>query len=518
MSMAALQNPKLRFAIFLCFHAVWGIFLGWSISSYGLGTSRDSAEYLLTSLNVAKGIGFVSFSGDPYILWPPLYPILLALIQRISGLNPLESAIALQWVTFGWISVLISWLFSKLFPDSFLLAFMGNAIAGTGVALTMLFQSAGSDYLFIALILSFMYYANDYMIHNHVRTIWLMTLLSALAMLQRYLGVSVLVTGFLIVYFYSKQDFWGRLKRSAIIGLSVLPVVLWVLSVSVNSLERSAPVRLSENLYWFSLSSLNWFFPDSLLSSHPFRTSVGLWGIWFLVLTCASVILILRRRYYPPARIETPLLLYGLVYAITLLMIATLSFFNRLDGRFIAPLYIPFILLLMVSLEIGMKGISFKGNLGLWASRIFVWSVLSILLGLSVFRSMEAINEHYKEGWGYTSKEWYRNQALKYWLQHQPREDFLAFSNYPAGVALHSWVETHPSPRRMDPNAKDPATYPIHEASATVFDANKASYLIWIEPNTYTHVYTVEELKQIAAVETLFDSDEGGVYKLLPLK
>ncbi|HEY9649825.1 MAG TPA: hypothetical protein V6C95_04120, partial [Coleofasciculaceae cyanobacterium] len=323
---------------------------------------------------------------------------------------------------------------------------------------------------------------------------------------------------FLIVYFYSKLDFWGRLKRSAILGLSVLPVVLWILSVSVSSLERSAPVRLSENLYWFSLSSLNWFFPDAVLSSHPLRTSVGLWGIWFLVLACVSVILIFRRRYDPPASIETPLLLYGLVYAVTLLMIATLSFFNRLDGRFIAPLYIPFVLLLMVSLEIVMKGISFKGNLGLWAGRIFVGSVVSVLLGLSVFRSMEAINEHYKEGWGYTSKDWYRNQALKYWLQHQPREDFLAFSNYPAGVALHSWEETRPSPRRLDPNARDPETYPIHEAGATVFDADKASYLIWIEPNTYTHVYTVEELRQIAVVETLFESAEGGVYKLLPRK
>jgi hypothetical protein len=518
MRVAALQNSKSRFALFLIFHAIWGIFLGWSISRYSLATSRDSAEYLLTSLNLAKGNGFISFSGAPYILWPPLYPMLLALIQRMSGVSPLEAASVLQWITWGWISVLISWFFTKVFPDNFVLAFMGNAIAGTGVALTMLFQSAGSDYLFIALILSFVYWANDYIAFNRIQTLWMMTLFSALAMLQRYLGISALVTGGLIVYFYSKLDFRERLKRSAILGLSVVPVGIWVLSVSLDSLERSGPAPLTENLYWFSLSSLNWFFPYSTLGSHPFRTSIGLWGIWLVTIASAFVILILRKRYSPSARIETPVLLFGLVYTIILLTIATLSFFNRLDGRFVAPLYISFVLLLMVALETVMKANPVRNNLGRLASGVFVGLTLVILLGLSVFRSIESINEHYEAGWGYTSKQWYENKALKYWLQHQPEEDFVVFSNYPSGVALHSWMVTHPSPRRMDPNAKDIENYPIQETSAALFEAEKTSYLIWIEPNTYTHVYTVEELRQIVAMEILYESDDGGVYKLLPLK
>ena len=495
--------------LLLCFHGIWGILLGWSIASYGLGTSRDSAEYLFTSLNLSKHLGFISFAGDRYILWPPLYPILLSVIQQISGFNPLQSASILQWITFGWISLLLSWLFLKIFPDRFLFAFTGNALAGTGVAMTMLFQGVGSDYLFIALVLSFAYFSDQYMSHNHVRALGLMTLVSALAMLQRYLGVSVLISGFLLVYFYSRMDFWHRIKRSAIVGLSILPLVAWVFYISVSALERGEPSSLAENVYWFSFSSLNWFFSYSDLSSHPFRTTIGIGGIWFLAIACIFIILTLRKGTSQMTCTEIPVLVFGLTYAVILLVIATLRSFNRLDGRFVAPLYIPFILLLMVSLESLMSASLFRDRLGRNASAILVWSTLLVLFGLSTARSMEAINVQRAESWGYTSREWYDNQALHYWLQHQPADNSPAFSNYPAGIAIHSWMETRASPRKV---------YRLVEYTGTLFEDRKASYLIWIEPNTYTHVYNVDELRQIATVETLYEGEDGGVYRLLPLK
>jgi hypothetical protein len=283
--------------------------------------------------------------------------------------------------------------------------------------------------------------------------------------------------------------------------------VAWVLYISVSALERGEPSSLADNIYWFSFSSLNWFFSSSALSDHPFRTTVGLWGIWLLAIACVFIILTLRRRYAQITSTEIPVLLFGLTYTLILIGIATLSSFNRLDGRFVAPLYIPFILLLMVSSDTVMN--ASKNNMFRNASAIVVWSVLLILCGFSVARSMEAINVQRGESWGYTSKEWYENQALGYWLQHQPKEDALAFSNYPAGVAIYSWNETLASPRKV---------YPLEEYAGALFEDGKSSYLVWIEPNTYTHVYNVEELMQIAVVETLYEGKDGGVYRLLPLQ
>jgi hypothetical protein len=69
-------QSRTKILILLGFNLVWGCALWWSVADYGLGTSRDSAEYLFTSLSLAGGDGFISFMGHRYVLWPPLYPML----------------------------------------------------------------------------------------------------------------------------------------------------------------------------------------------------------------------------------------------------------------------------------------------------------------------------------------------------------------------------------------------------------------------------------------------------------
>jgi hypothetical protein len=150
-----------------------------------------------------------------------------------------------------------------------------------------------------------------------------------------------------------------------------------------------------------------------------------------------------------------------------------------------------------------------ENNLGTNTGVVVVSSILLVLLGFSMVRSLETINIQRRESWGYTSKEWHNNQALHYWLEHRPNEEFLAFSNYPAGIAIYSWTETLASPRRV---------FSLEDFKTTLFEDGKTSYLIWIEPNTYTHVYDVNELRQIAIMETLYKGESGGVYKLLPLQ
>jgi hypothetical protein len=519
MSLSSLQRPTVRFYILLGIQLCWGFFLWQSISLYGLGTSRDSAEYLFASLNLWRGHGFISFSGQPYILWPPLYPILLAIIQGLGAANPLNAAVVLQLITFGLLSCLIASLFSRLFFRNFFLAFMGSAIAGTGAALTILFPGVGSDYLFIVLILSMAYLCDEYMVNNRLQTVWLMALVSALAMLQRYIGITVLMTSALIVYFHSRMTLRERLVRVALLGLSVIPIGTWVLSISLESLERGGPSGLVENIYWFTVSALSWFFSFSTLLAHPVRLQMGLWVIWLLAMLCALVFLTIRKRDVGATRTEVPLLFFGLIYTIVLLTISSLSYFNRLDGRFVSPVFIPFIILLLVAVEAVLDVKRLRNTMIQTAGRVVAFSVLLLVLGLSAYQSVIFIRQSHAEGSGYTSREWYANRTIQYWLQHQPDGEYLVFSNYPAGVAIHSWREILPSPRRASPNSRiDEIIYPLDDYIPLLFDDGKDSYLIWIEPNLFTHIYLVDELRQIANIEVLYEDADGGIYKLLPLR
>ena len=511
-----IRNPK--FFTLFGFSLAWGVALWWSVSTFGLGTSRDSVEYLFTSLSLTRGEGFISFLGQPYVLWPPLYPILLSLVQIAGGTDPLQAALALQLLTFIWIAVLTAWLFLQIFPKDFPLAFLGNALAGTGVALTWLFQAVGSDYLFIALTLSMVYLCDAYITENRLRTIWWMALVSALAMLQRYIGIAVLFTGAWIVFHYSRTTVGEKLKRSILLGFSIIPVGIWVLNLPVEAVVRDAPSSLLENIYWFTFSILSWLFPETELYGHPVRLQFGMWGIWLGILAGGLVIWKFHRRSPGIFSVETPLFLFGVVYTVILLVIASLSSFNSLDSRFASPVFIPLVVLFLITIEKALSSEFISTQFIRVATRVVVFIPIFIVLGLSMSRSVVSIQAHRAAGAGYTSSDWEDNRVIDYWLSHKPNGDYLVFSNYPAGVAVQTWHVVLSSPRRTaHPNAGE-AVIPLDTYLPSLFAPGKVSYIVWIEPNEYTHVYSVEDLRGIAELKTLFEGADGGIYKILPLK
>lgn len=504
--------------ILLGFNLAWGCALWWSVSAFGLGTSRDSVEYLFTSLSLTRGDGFTSFMGQPYVLWPPLYPMLLSLLQIFGVTDPLAAALFLQLLTFVCIAMLTAWLFMRIFPENFGLAFLGNAIAVSGVSLTWLFQSVGSDYLFIALTLSMVYLCASHIKHNRLRTIWLMTLVSALAMLQRYIGVTLLFTAAWVVFQYSRGTVLERLKRAVLPGISLIPVAIWALTLPEEAVLRDNPSSFLENLYWFTFSVLSWFFPEAELYGHPVRLQFGIWGLWLGVFAGGLFVWRFRRKSKTVNAVTVPLYLFGIVYTVVLLVIASLSSFNSLDSRFVSPVFIPLVVLVLVMIETILSSNFVPAGTARTAIRLIMFIPPLILLGLSGYRSVASMQLHRENGGGYTSREWHDNQAIEYWKSHPPVGEYLAFSNYPAGVALHTWHAALSSPRRTaHPNAGE-AVIPLDTYLPSLFVPGMDSYIVWMEPNEYTHVYSVADLQEIAKIETLYEGADGGVYRILPLK
>lgn len=517
MKQTSLQTPTSKFLTLFGFQLVWGFILWRCVSAHGLGTSRDSVEYLFTSLSLARGDGFISFLGQPYVLWPPLYPILLALLQTMGIADPLRAALVLQLVTFVWIAALTSRLFQRVFQRSFALAFIGNAFAGTGAALTWLFQAVGSDYLFIALTLSMVYLCDAFIRNSRVSTIWLMALFSALAMLQRYIGITVLLTCAWIVFYYSRTTFGGKIKRLLPFGVSIIAIGIWILTLPVDALVRDNPSSFFENLYWFTFSILSWFFPDSELYGHPIRLRFGMWALWLGILACGLIVWKFRKAR-ETASIETPLFLFGAIYTSTLLVIASLSSFNTLDSRFVSPIFIPFVVLILKTIETIFSFDHLIEKFPQALLHFVAYVPLLIALSMSGFLSVTSLNIHHRIGWGYTSLEWETNDVVDYWLTHKPVSEYLVFSNYPAGVAVHTWHVTLSSPRRTQhPNAGE-AVIPLETYLPSLFEPGKESFIIWIEPNEYTHVYSVAALREVVGVEVIYESADGGIYRILPMR
>jgi hypothetical protein len=298
----------------------------------------------------------------------------------------------------------------------------------------------------------------------------------------------------------------------------MIPVGVWALTLPLEAVVRDNPSSLLENVYWFTFSILSWFFPEAELYGHPVRLRFGMWGLWLGVFAAGlAVWRYCRNKRQVPSAIF-PLFLFGILYTILLLVIASLSSFNALDSRFAAPVFIPLVALILTGIEASLSSDLMPAGFPKTTLRLAMLVASLILLCLSGHRSVMSMQLHHEAGGGYTSRDWYSNRVIEYWRSHKPSGDYLVFSNYPAGVALHTWHIALPSPRRTEhPNAGE-AVIPLDTYLPSLFAPQEETYIIWIEPNEYTHVYSVNDLSQIVQVETLYESSDGGIYRILPLK
>ena len=517
-SLAMKWTVERKFLALMTFHMLWGLVLWFSISKYGLGISTDSVPLLFGGLNLSLGRGLISFDGSRLLIWPPLYPVLLAVIHRLTGLDMFVSATVLQAAAFVCISLCLSLLFLKIFLGNFLFAFAANLLSDVGVVVIAGCNMVGSDYVYLVFVILFIWLTGVFLEKNSPRIFVAIVMVGMLAMLQRYLGIAVIGTGVLMVFFFSAGTLAQRLGRSLLVLMAALPSGVW-LFITSRLLERRAPITFAENFNWFSKSVLQWFFPADALKAH-----LGLYIIFLWMIISGLVILLFLG---PSPHIfftsyALPVFVFGALYCFALFGSASVTYYNKLGGRFLLPLYIPFVTLLTVALDNLLRLVkSWRApslrhvvSAGLVGTLLLV-AVLLIHVSLPVILDSHANGASGGEN-AFNTAVWHENKAIQYWLSHQPQGQYLLFSNYPDGVAFYTGHSCNRSPVKYSgPYGKE--EFPVSQYASELFPVGQPVYIIWIEPNDYSYFYEVEELSSIAQVEPLFGGGDGGVYRLKPL-
>ena len=504
--------------VLMTFHMLWGLVLWFSISKYGVGISTDSVSLLFGGLNLSVGRGLTSFDGSLILAWPPGYPALLAFIHRLSGLDVFVSANILQVMAFICISFCLSVLFLKIFPENFLLAFAGNFLSDIGVVVVTGFTMLGTDYVHLAFVLLFISLVSSYLENNSPRILVLMFVTGMVTMLQRYLCIAVIATGVFAVFFFSAGTLYQRLGRSLLISLAAVPSGVW-LFITSQSMARRAPVTFAENFNWFSKSVLEWFFPAQAL-----KADLGFYIVCLWILIIGLIILLFLGSY--PHKLLTPYVLpvfvFGFLYTFALFGSASIAYYNKLGGRFLLPLFIPWVALLTVAVaNLFRLAKSWRTRLPPAAVSAGLVGMLLIFAGLLFQISLPVILDSHANGASdgenvFNTTTWHENSTMEYWLSHQPIGQYLLFSNYPDGVAFYTRHSCYRSPVKYSgPYGKE--EYPVSQFTSELFSSGQPVYIIWIKPNDSSYFYDVEELSAIAHIDPLFVSGDGGVYRLTPI-
>lgn len=172
---------------------VFALALSWSASSlYGLGIDADGVWNLSAGVSLAEGRGLVTCRDDPFTLWPPLYPLVMAALELahvdvLAGLRVLHLAALAATLA----------LSARL---AFVLSGSRWAVLATLGSLTLSARvheftiQVLSESFFVPLVLSAVLAARAWFEHP-TRARWLaLVFVSALACLQRYVGAALVLS------------------------------------------------------------------------------------------------------------------------------------------------------------------------------------------------------------------------------------------------------------------------------------------------------------------------------------
>ena len=382
----------------------------YTTSAHGVRTSPDSLYYISTARSLLNGEGLVAHmpavidvltggvttfeetaEARPLTHWPPLYPISLAAIG-LTGLDLFSGARYLNALLFGANVWLIGWLILREIGST------GWSLAAslamiTSPALLRIHSFAWSEPLFILLTTISLFLLIYHHRSNHLGLLILAGICSALAFLTRYIGVTVVLTGALVLVSFSGSDVWSRIKRTVLYGaVACLPMALWLIrNYRLTHFLTGENPRASSDLYTILLrvfsTSTHWFLPEGL----RLKVRLGLVIVGFAVVILSSWYIHWRQRSGTSGTSHgkrlTPayylaLGLFIMVYTFLLIIASTLVYFDAINDRLLAPIFPALVIiatayLSLLSTYLSSGQLRFRRSNGVLVGLVCVWLLFS---------------------------------------------------------------------------------------------------------------------------------------------
>jgi 4-amino-4-deoxy-L-arabinose transferase-like glycosyltransferase len=422
-----------------------GVWLLVYSTPFGLGLNDDSVAYIAGARSILSGNGYREAwlaSNGPVTHFPPGYPVVLAVIGFLTGLDPLRGARAVGGLLFGLNIALTGWLGYRMTQRQ-LTGILAAALTLLSSSLLQIHARAMSEPLYLSLMLLGFILLDIYFQHPRARILILLGVVLGWAYLARYAAIALLVT-MVAVLLILHRDWRVRIKSASILLASSIPwILLW--SIRNRIVGGSFTNRV---LGWHPITLENWGLGVSTFAEFfvPItrwrRNLAGIPGILEGFLLLVGILLLIwvlsegiphflrpSRKGMPPV-LPFANALYVIVYMSVL--VATMTLFDpatKFQVRILSPIYIS-IILLILALGIWL----WKGS-GLLAKPVIFLAVVGFAAMFAFGQSREVQNLR-RGGGVFANERWADSEAIVA-LKKLP-EQVLILSNEPGLVYLYA--------------------------------------------------------------------------------
>lgn len=324
-------------------------------STPGVLLSHDSFMYLSVADSLAAGEGLHDYTGDPWTVAPPLFPILLAAVGS-GGIEPVVASRFLNVLAFVLI-VLVAWKWLDSHLQSRPLAACATAFIACSFALSHIASWAMADALFaLFTLLALIQLAASLRRDTARKPLVLSAVFVALATVTRYVGIFAVGAAALAIL--ARRDTPLCRKLGATVAYAVIALVPLATVLTRNWIVSAAPFEED----WVR-ADYSWI--DALFQA---VTVVGGWLLpmpkeyaanfgfvpWVLVgLVAAAALGTLAssegRGPVPESKGSSAsdsirlFALYAIVHIVGICALAPIATGQAVDIRYLAPAYVPLV-------------------------------------------------------------------------------------------------------------------------------------------------------------------------------
>jgi hypothetical protein len=486
---------------------------------YGAGLSPDSVNYVAAARSLAAGKSLVMYDGSPFVIYAPIYSLVLGLISRATGLDPLSFAQVVNAVLLAAIVFLSGVLLSEYLSFSPALASLGAVAVLVRQPLVNVAVMAWTEPLFILCALMFFVSARSYGKAPGVVPLVFMAVSAAAAPLIRYVGVVLIPVGVLLILFRGQMPLKTRiLHLLSFLVISLVPWGAWVtrnylLTGTMMGPRHSSTSSLLVNLRLAVLNVLSEFVGSRHGRFGPFRVlsaaalaSTAIAAGFVLLRRCQ-----LRWRGSVLGCMADPLLLFTILYSMFVIVSSTTTAYDQIDYRLMSPVYVPVTVLLFTLLDrsVGLLGASRFGRLGR-ATLLAVVTIWLVSPALEVYAGSLSLGR--KGAGGYNTVAWRESPTMGFVDGLPAGIESTIYTNASDAIYILEHRAAKSSPAKTHYRSSEVAD-DINDLAGSWPEEGKA-VLVWFEHQRRTYLYTPTELQTIANLDTLAGFEDGVVYRV----
>lgn len=486
---------------------------------FGAGIAGDAASYMSTAENLLRGKGFFDHFGNPLVFWPPLYPVVLAGLGALTHGDVFLGGWYLNILLLGVNIFLSGALLYSIFPDKTLFRYIGCVFVLISISALRIHTNVASDPLFIAFSLIFLIASNRYLDGNSKSAFGAMILLSALASLNRFLGLSLVATGAVLILYKNWNNWRKMILDNLIFGsLSILPLAAWIIFHNIIGYgtfwgNLASIVLPWENLRLSLVKMLSWFIPLRFIPELVIKNPLLPLAIVFLLFMVFN-----RRKEWQawgqaalsprlfPTLLFLPVSILGLMVSI-----ATADHVDLRSDRYYVGLLVPVLAWLYVTAEhLVHPHIKLRpATINVLSAMIFIiWSIYPVheiwefVIASRQNNGIAAYNI-------YNTKEVRNSETIAFVNELLAKNDEInLYSNNPNSV----WFITRHTVKLLPWLNKGIPFDATVANNLSGWPGEQAGYIVWLKPDHFEVTVTPDELTQVARLELVFSSFDGDVY------